>query len=80
MRIILYESIEKNSLIIIQNNMERHEYEDDTIPQHVAHHLRQVAQDKAIKALERKEKPHMDNDEMNEIERWQQFIWYNFLR
>ena len=27
--------------------------------------MRQVAQDKAIKALERKEKPHMDNDEMN---------------
>ncbi len=46
--------------------MERHEYEDDTIPQHVANHLRQVAQEKAIKALERKEKPHMDNDEMNE--------------
>ena len=36
------------------------EYEDDTVPQHVAHFLRQQAKEKAIKAL--------DDAEMREIE------------
>ena len=41
------------------------EYEDDTVPQHVAHFLRQQAKEKAIKAL--------DDAEMREIEPWQYF-------
>jgi hypothetical protein len=60
--------------------MEKHEFEDWTIPQHVSHHLRQVAEEKAIRIIERKERPHLDNDEMNEVEHWQQFVRYNFLR
>lgn len=59
--------------------METHEYEDDTIPPHVAHFLRQKMQEKAIQALEREERKHADDDEMRELEPWQIFPWYNFL-
>lgn len=48
--------------------METPQYEDDTIPLHVAHHLRQVAEQKALDLLDRKERPHLDDDEMREIE------------
>jgi len=60
--------------------MEKLEYEDDTIPHHVANFLRQRMNEKAIRAIDLEERKHMDNDEMWEIEKGQQFIWYNFLR
>lgn len=60
--------------------MEKLEYEDDTLPKHVSNFLKQQMQDRAIKAIDREEKKHMDDDEMRQIEPWQQFIWYNFLR
>lgn len=60
--------------------MEKLEYEDDTLPKHVSNFLKQQMQERAIKAIDREERKHMDNDEMREIERGQQFIWYNFLR
>ena len=36
--------------------MEKYEYEDGTLPLHVAHHLRQIAEEKALKLLEEEER------------------------
>lgn len=44
---------------------EVHEYEDDTVPSHVANFYREQARQKAIKAL--------DDAEMRELEPWQYF-------
>lgn len=62
--------------------MERLEYQDDTIPKHVASFLRQQVEEKALKAIEKEDRlaPRMDNDEMREIERGQSFPGYNFMR
>jgi hypothetical protein len=54
--------------------MEKLEYEDDTLPKHVSSFLKQQMQDRAIKAIDREEKKHMDDDEMRQIEPGQQFI------
>lgn len=50
--------------------MEKHEYEDDTIPQHVASHYRQLAHDRALRMLDiaYAKSKRMDNDEMREVE------------
>lgn len=48
--------------------MEKHEYQDDTIPPHVAHFLRQKKEAEALAVIERAERPHMMDDEMREIE------------
>lgn len=53
--------------------MERMEYQDDTIPAHVAHFLRNQKREEASRILDKKESPRMDNDEMREIERGQIF-------
>lgn len=53
--------------------MEKLEYEDDTIPQHVANHLRQVAREKAEALLSRSERKHLDDEEMRQIEPGQNF-------
>lgn len=46
-------------------SVERHEYEDDTLPPHVSSFLREQARQKAIKAL--------DDAEMKELEPGQYF-------
>ncbi len=60
--------------------MEKYEYEDGQVPLHVANHIRQVAEQKALDVLEKRERPHMDDDEMREIEVGQVFRMYNFFR
>lgn len=62
--------------------MERLEYQDDTLPKHVAHFLRQQVEEKALAAIEKADRvaPRMDDDEMRQIERGQQFIGYQFVR
>lgn len=46
------------------------EYEDDTIPHHVAAHYRQIANERALRLLEiaYEKSRRMDDDEMREIE------------
>lgn len=41
------------------------EFEDDTIPPHVEHFLRQKARERVVKVL--------DDDEMRQVEPWQYF-------
>ncbi len=53
--------------------MEKLEYQDDTIPSHVAHFLRNKKREEAVRVLERSERPHADDDEMREIEPGQYF-------
>jgi len=60
--------------------MERMEYQDDTIPTHVAHFLRNQKREQASRILDKKESPRMDDDEMREIEPGQSFPGYQFLR
>lgn len=62
--------------------MEKHEYEDDTIPQHIASHYRQIAHDRALRMLDiaYEKSKRMDDDEMRQVEPWQVFPWYAFLR
>lgn len=60
--------------------MERMEYQDDTIPAHVAHFLRNQKREQASRILDKKESPRMDDDEMREIELGQSFPGYQFLR
>ena len=62
--------------------MERHEYEDDTIPAHVAAHYRQLAHERAIRILDvaYSKSKRMDDDEMRQIEPGQTFPGYNFMR
>ncbi len=62
--------------------MERLEYEDDTLPRHVAHFLRQQVKEKAVATIEKADRlaPRMDDDEMRQIEPGQQFPGYNFMR
>lgn len=43
------------------------EFEDDTIPAHVAHFLRNQKREEAVRIIERSESPRMDDDEMREI-------------
>lgn len=63
-------------------SMERLEYQDDTIPKHVAAFLRQQVEEKAIATIEKADRlaPRMDDDEMRQIERGQQFVGYQFIR
>lgn len=56
------------------------EFEDDTIPAHVAHFLRNQKREEAIRILEKTERAHMDDDEMRQIERGQYFPGYQFIR
>lgn len=60
--------------------MEKLEYQDDTIPRHVANFLRDKKREEAIRVLERQERATLDDDEMREIEPGQTFGGYNFLR
>lgn len=60
--------------------MEKLEYQDDTIPAHVAHFLRNKKREEAVRVLERQERARMDDDEMREIEKGQTFPGYNFMR
>lgn len=48
--------------------MEKHEYQDDTVPRHVANFLRQKIEEKALRQIEKSERPHMDDDEMRQVE------------
>ena len=60
---------------------EIYEYQDDTIPQHVAHFYRQQARDRAEAVLSRADtlRPSLDDDEMRQIEPLQNFVTHNFL-
>lgn len=51
------------------------EYEDDTIPHHVAAHYRQIAHERALRLLDiaYEKSRRMDDDEMREIEPGQTF-------
>lgn len=62
--------------------METIDFDDEKLPQHIANFLRQQTRDRATLTLEKAEalSPRMDNDEMREIERGQQFPGYNFMR
>lgn len=48
--------------------MEKLEYQDDTIPLHVAHFLRQRKEAEALALIEKQERPHLDDNDMREIE------------
>lgn len=58
---------------------EVHEYEDDTVPTHVAHFLRQQLQIKAITLLERQERRCLDDDEAREREPGQVYSGCNLF-
>lgn len=69
-------------LLYINNSLsmpEVHEYEDDTIPRHVAHFLRQQAQTRAINLLERQERKRLDDDEAREREPGQVYTSINLF-
>lgn len=48
--------------------MEKMEFQDDTIPQHVAHFLRNKKREEAVRLLEQSERGRADDDEMRELE------------
>lgn len=56
--------------------MEKHEYEDDAIPQHVAHFLRQQARERASKLIEKQELtlPIYANIPMQQLP--SDYLWY----
>lgn len=58
---------------------EIHEYEDDTVPAHVAHHLRQQLQLKAITLLEKQERRCLDDNEAREREVGQVYTSINLF-
>lgn len=60
--------------------MEKFEEGEHEANWHVHAYDKRRAVEKATDTLLREERKHMDNDEMNEIERWQQFPLFNFLR
>lgn len=60
--------------------MEKLEYEDDTIPRHVAHFLLQQKREQVVRAIEKEERKHFDDDEARQLEPGQTFPGYNFLR
>lgn len=43
-------------------------------------HQKRKTEEKVIKALERKERPHLDDDEVRQNEPWQYFGIFNFFR
>ncbi len=60
--------------------METLEYEDWTIPKHVASFLKAQTEERATQVLERAERKHVDDDEARQLEPGQVFAGYNFLR
>lgn len=58
---------------------EVYEYEDDTVPRHVAHFLRQKLETRALTVLERQERKHLDNDEAHEREPGQVYTSINLF-
>lgn len=60
--------------------METQEYEDGTIPNHLANFLRMQRKQQIARILETEQKRSMDDDEMREIEPGQNIGTYNFLR
>ena len=60
--------------------MEIQEYEDGTIPLHVAHFYQNKKQIQILEILDRAERKHLDDDEMREVEPWQTFPLFNFMR
>lgn len=43
-------------------------------------HERKIVEEKVIKNLERKERPHLDDDDARQSEPWQYFWIFNFFR
>lgn len=60
--------------------MEKLEYEDDTLPRHVANFLSQQKKDRVVQIIEKEERRHFDDDEARQLEPGQTFPGYNFLR
>jgi len=60
--------------------MEKLEYEDDTIPRHVANFLAQQKREKVAQIVEKEERKHFDDEEARQLEPGQYFPGYNFLR
>ena len=59
--------------------MEKLEYQDDTIPRHVAHFLRNKKHEEALRVLERQERAIIDDD-LGDSEKNPTFPGYNFMR
>ena len=60
--------------------IEIQEFEDGTIPLHVAHFYQNKKQMQILDILDRAERKHLDDDEMREVEPGQTFVWYNLFR
>lgn len=60
--------------------MEKQEYEDGTVPQHVANFFRMQRKEQVSRIIEQEWRKSMDDDEMEEIEPGQNVGIYNFLR
>ena len=54
--------------------IEIQEYEDGTIPLHVAHFYQNKKQMQILDILDRAERKHLDDDEMREVEPGQTFV------
>lgn len=60
--------------------MEKQEYEDETLPQHVANFFLAKKKAEISALLDKEERKHMDDDEMRQIEPGQNIGIYNFLQ
>lgn len=60
--------------------MEKQEYEDGTVPQHVENFLRMQRKEQVARILEKEWKKALDDDEMREIEPGQNVGFYNFFK
>lgn len=60
--------------------METQEYEDETLPSHVAHFFRMQRKEQVAKLIENELRKYMDDDEMRQVEPGQNVGIYNFLR
>lgn len=60
--------------------MEKQEYEDGTLPQHVTNFFRMQRKEQVARIIEKEWIKAMDDDEMRQIEPGQNVGIYNFLR
>lgn len=60
--------------------MEKQEYEDGTLPRHVANFFRAKKEAEITAILDKEERKHMDDDEMRQMEPGQNVGFYNFFK
>lgn len=60
--------------------MDKLEYEDDTVPQHVANFFRMQRKEQVARIIEQDKRKAMDDSEMREIEPGQNVGFYNFFK